>query len=110
MKVRALGVKQLDGQLEVQYAENGNYTAEGCKNEIGNCGCTHAEINLLKILPNPTLVVVSHSPCENCAKELIKAKVQKVIYVTKYRIETGINLLESNGVAVVQINKEEPPI
>lgn len=100
MLVRAFGINVKESKTA--YAENRNFNAEGCTDEPGKCGCTHAEINLLLELPNPDVVVVSHSPCINCAKSLVEAKVKVVTYMEEYRIRDGIEYLEKNGVKVVK--------
>jgi deoxycytidylate deaminase len=79
-------------------ARNGN---EGeCKNIPGACGCIHAEDNLLKQMPHPVSVFLSHSPCIECAKLLVNAEVENVVYLNKYRITDGIELLKDNGIKV----------
>jgi dCMP deaminase len=100
MTVYALAISK-EGKLAT--ATNGNFTEDGCTNEVGNCGCVHAEINLLKKLPNPYHITVSHSPCLNCAKALVEAGIEKVTYYVGYRIKDGIAYLEENGVEVKQL-------
>jgi deoxycytidylate deaminase len=88
----------IDKQGHIRYATNYNETT--CKNEVGNCGCIHAEIAMLNKLPAPVVVFLSTSPCLACAKELVKAGVLRVIYQTEYRIKDGIKYLVDNGVVV----------
>jgi deoxycytidylate deaminase len=102
MKVTAFGVDK-DGNIAS--ASNGNHTEKGCTNEVGRCGCTHAETNLLKKMPNPISVTISHSPCINCATALFKAGVTQVIYDEEYRIKNGIDYLKARGVEVFQIKE-----
>lgn len=90
---------------DIEYARNGN-TSE-CRNIPGNCGCIHAEINLLEKMPHPERVWVSHSPCLNCSKALHRAGVKKVYYTEPYRILDGIKYLESNGVEVKKRTKPD---
>lgn len=96
MTVTATGIT-LEGKI--YRATNGNETE--CKNIPGECGCIHAEELMLRELPNPQIVVVSHSPCVNCARLLIRAGVRIVMYSKEYRIPDGIDLLRKNGVTVV---------
>jgi len=98
--VKAFGV---DRNGECAYAENENFTVKGCTGEAGKCGCTHAEINLLKKLSNPYYVFVSHSPCLNCAIALDKAGVSVVEYFHEYRIKDGIEFLRSKGILIKQM-------
>ena len=95
MTVHALGITK---DKQIAYATNGN-EAE-CTNNVGNCGCIHAEIALLKKLPNPEIVLVSHSPCLNCAKALVQANVKKVRYHIPYRLTEGIEYLKEQGVDI----------
>lgn len=45
----------------------------------------------------------THSPCENCAQLLINAGIIKVGYQIKYRITSGLDLLEEAGVETFAI-------
>lgn len=84
---------------EVFHSRNGN---EGeCSNVPGNCGCIHAEANLLKDHKDITTVFLSHSPCIECAKLLYEANVQTVVYLQEYRIQEGINYLRERRVTCV---------
>ena len=89
------------------YTENYNETAEGCKNELGKCGCTHAEINLLKVMEYPLRVIISHSPCLECAKALIAVDIEQVYYIDPYRKTEGIELLKHSGVHVERIEVKD---
>ncbi|UAV84384.1 putative cytidine deaminase [Bacillus phage phi18] len=100
MTVHAVG---LDKDYNIVKTRNGNYGE--CKNVPGACGCTHAEIQLLSHMVNPVMVYVSHSPCLNCARELVKAGVKYVHYSEPYRIADGIEYLESNGVTVRRVSE-----
>ncbi|WIT25853.1 hypothetical protein [Bacillus phage SPO1L1] len=101
MTVYAVG---LDKDYSIVKTRNGNYGE--CKNIPGACGCTHAEIQLLSHMSNPVMVYISHSPCLNCAKELVKAGVKYVYYDDMYRLVEGIGYLKDNGVVVRRIPKE----
>ena len=90
---------------------NGNYA--GGPNEIessepGQSGMIHAEINvLLKMdynIPKMKKLYLTLSPCRMCAKAIINAKIDKVIYSEKYRDPSGINLLRENNIKVHFIN------
>lgn len=94
--VTAIGFKNNEKVITT----NGN--EEECKGEIGSCGCTHAEINLLKEMPNPQTVWLTHSPCIDCAKALVASGVEFVGYEKEYRILDGIKHLAKNGVSVMQ--------
>jgi len=87
-------------------ATNGNYHTGGCTGEPGNCGCIHAEEELLKLVPDPKVVVISHSPCINCAKLLWEAGVEVVIYSKAYRKTDGIDFLQDKGIQVINLFSE----
>lgn len=88
MTVYALGI---DAEGTMTFATNYNPTE--CTNEVGNCGCIHAEIALLKRMPNPVAVFVSLSPCLDCAKALEAAGVQSVYFMKPYRDHAGWDYL-----------------
>lgn len=98
-------------------AHNGPSETSVCTNEIGKCGCIHAEAravekannyakkNYLKGLRNLDIesifVGVSMSPCPVCAELLElafkKAKKKELYYLERYRNEEGLKYLEANG-------------
>lgn len=97
MLVKAVGINATDMQFAI------NYNESECKNIPGACGCIHAEEALLKKMPNPVIVNVTHSPCLKCAKLLVEHKVKRVLYLNEYRIKDGIEYLKANGVEVIKI-------
>jgi deoxycytidylate deaminase len=104
MTVHVIGI---DKEGRVEYAKNSNLGMP--TSEEGVCGYMHAEIRLLKKMPNPVTVMVSHAPCLNCAKALVKAGVQAVYYMKPYRLKDGLEYLYENGVLVycTEINRED---
>jgi deoxycytidylate deaminase len=90
------------GMTHGQTAKACNYNEGECTNEIGNCGCKHAEIALLEKMPNPNVVVVSMSPCKACAEALISAGVRLVMYQEEYRLTEGLELLKKSGVECIK--------
>lgn len=82
-------------------ATNGNVNE--CSGEVGNCGCTHAEMLVLRAMPNPQNVLVTLSPCIDCAKALVESGVRVVEYENEYRKTDGIEYLVKNGVSVEKI-------
>ena len=95
MTVKAIGIK--DGEV---YAAT-NYNKSECKNIPGQCGCIHAEIALFeKVIPD--VLIVSHSPCMDCAQEIINHGIQTVLYKEEYRLKDGLVLLEGHGVKVIR--------
>lgn len=83
--------------------------------DVPNSAVTHSELNAMgKLLEegvsckNAT-VYVTLSPCLECAKLLVRAKVKRVVFLEKYRCEEGLNYLRKYGVIVEQMeeNKDE---
>lgn len=72
--------------------------------EPGQSGCIHAEINALIKLdynnPKKKKMYVTLSPCKMCAKAIINAGINEVIYLEKYRDESGLMLLVDSNIAV----------
>ena len=91
--------------LSVGY--NGNHS--GGPNEVesqepGQSGMLHAEINALLKMdynnPKRKTMYVTLSPCRMCAKAIINAGIDEVVYDEEYRDTSGVNLLRSSGVVV----------
>ena len=97
MTVHAVGIQ---GNT-IEYATNYNITE--CTGEAGNCGCIHAEEALIQKMPHPDMVIISHSPCINCAQMLVSAGVKKVYYIHEYRIRDGIEYLQEKRIEVRQL-------
>lgn len=86
-----------------------NGGAMGLKNECdssepGNCGCIHAEENALIKLnfndPSDKKLLVTMSPCLQCAKRIVNAKIPVVMYLNEYRKMDGVDLLREAGIQV----------
>jgi dCMP deaminase len=87
--------------------------AEGGPNEweyspTGNPEVVHAELQALGkcleqgLSAKNATVYVTLSPCLECAKLLVRAKVKRVVYKDAYRITTGLDYLMKYGVEVVK--------
>jgi dCMP deaminase len=48
---------------------------------------------------------VTTSPCMECSKLIIQSGIKRVVFLEKYRVQTGLNLLEKVGIQIEQINK-----
>jgi dCMP deaminase len=46
---------------------------------------------------------ITTSPCIECSKLIIQAGITRVVFCDKYRIETGIELLEKTDIEVVHL-------
>ena len=100
--------------LSVGY--NGNYSGgpNSVESEIpGESGMLHAEINaLLKSdynNPKKKIMYVTLSPCRMCAKAIVNAGIDKIVYDEEYRDPSGLNLLKNAGIDVTRyvLNSKE---
>lgn len=82
----------------------------GCKILDGACvRARHAEINAIfqaiqrKIDLRGATVYLTHSPCEDCARALVREGVVRVVFRHKYRKAEPLDLLKRAGVEAVHI-------
>jgi len=89
---------------------NGNYT--GGPNEVesdtpGESGMLHAEINALLKMdynnPKRKRLYLTLSPCRMCAKAIINAGIDEVLYAEEYRDTSGVELLRKSDVIVKKL-------
>lgn len=78
-----------------------------CDHSVDDGPCTmsvHAEANaLLFRTPDPyrtagQVLYVTHAPCYDCAKLIVNANIERVVYKDLYRNEKGLDLLLNAGV------------
>lgn len=111
LKVGALIVK--DGGI-ISEGCNGSpkgYPTNVCETSEGITAAyvLHAEINCLNKLrrsPNTSTgatMFITHSPCLNCAINIVDAGIVKVFYKQAYRDREGENYLLTKGVEVEQL-------
>jgi len=86
---------------------NGNYSGgPNCRDsmERGRSGFIHAEVNALLKMDyhnhKQKVMYVTHSPCLMCAKAIINAGIDEVVFARKYDYESSFDLLTSAGVIV----------
>lgn len=110
LKVGAIVVAE-DNTTMIAAGYNGN--GAGLPNipdsdEPGESGFIHAEENcLIKCpyhYPVGKIMYVTHSPCKLCAKRILNAKIQRVVYDIEYRDTSGIDLLKSMGITVEKLS------
>ena len=86
---------------------NGNYS--GGPNSVesstpGESGMIHAEINALLKMdynnPKYKKLYVTLSPCRQCAKAMVNAGIDEVIYDEEYRDTSSIEILLDAGIKV----------
>ena len=66
----------------------------------------HAEANALfwcaktEIITEGATMYLTMSPCATCALGLIQSGIKRVVYLEKYRNESGIDVLKKSGIKV----------
>jgi len=69
----------------------------------------HAESNALMKLATSTnssegaTAYITLSPCFECSKLLVQAKIKRVVYSDMYRVNSGIDLLQKAGITVEHV-------
>ena len=75
----------------------------------GQSGCIHAEINALIKLdynnPKSKKMYVTLSPCKMCAKAIVNAGIDEVIYDHEYRNKSGVELLLDSKIPVRRLSQ-----
>jgi dCMP deaminase len=95
--------------ISIGYNGNASGLPNKCDRETpGACGCLHSEENAVINCDVPReirkIVFVTHLPCPMCAKRLINlGGVKKVYYKNDYRIHDSLELLETAGIEVEQL-------
>ena len=56
------------------------------------------------------MIYVTHQPCITCAKMIINAGIERVVYVGTYPDENSRHFLKEAGVSLVQMPAPEPRI
>lgn len=73
----------------------------------------HAEANAITKLARSgnssegATLYVTLSPCIECSKLILQSGIVRVVYIEKYRITDGLDLLERAGIEVVQIEEDK---
>jgi len=107
-KVGTIIVSEDNTQL-LSLGYNGNY--KGGPNRVeseepGESGFIHAEQNALIKLdynnPKVKKMYITLSPCSHCAKMIVNANIDEVIYDEEYRDSRGLDILREAGVKVNQ--------
>lgn len=111
LKVGAI-IVSCDNTQMLSVGYNGNYKGGPHfheSNEPGKSGFIHAEVNaLIKCdynFPKKKHMYVTHMPCRQCAKLIINAEIDKVIWEMPYRITSGIELLAQAGIKVMSLEQ-----
>ncbi|MBP52015.1 MAG: deoxycytidylate deaminase [Opitutae bacterium] len=106
LKVGAI-IVTADNTSVLALGYNGNYAGgpnERDSTARGESGFIHAEVNALLKMDyhdhKRKVMYVTHSPCIMCAKAIINAGIDEVVYARRYDYENSVSLLTSAGVAV----------
>jgi dCMP deaminase len=73
----------------------------------------HAEANAIAKLARSSdsgegsVMFLTHSPCQECAKQIFAAGIKKVFYSENYRDESGINFLKRAHVEVQHVVNDQ---
>lgn len=74
-------------------------------NEPGCSNFIHAEVNAIAKMnyndPRKRKIYITHAPCPVCARLIINANINKVIYCYPYRSEKGLDILKKRGIDIV---------
>jgi dCMP deaminase len=84
-----------------------------CENDAGETHwyVLHAEANaILKVAKSShnctgATLYLTLSPCQECSKLVVQSGISKVVFMKKYKDESGIAFLENAGVETVQIEE-----
>lgn len=89
-----------------------NGTPEGTDNTMEQNGKTlphviHAEVNVLRKVwwwnSRRCYLFVTHSPCINCAKMIVKKGIKRVYYLDNYGNAEGLQHLRASGVTATRL-------
>jgi dCMP deaminase len=108
-------IASLDNErvLSIGYNGGAKGSSETCSSkpsigfQIGTsrCQCVHAEMNALNKLnyndPSPKRLFVTLSPCILCAKLIVNANIDEVVYLEEYKDSSGIFILEEAAIKVM---------
>lgn len=84
-----------------------------CEDENGDTKwyVLHAEANAITKVARSTnnagnaTLYLTLSPCKECCKLVHQIGIRRLVYIDRYKDETGLNFLEQAGVEVVQIQQ-----
>lgn len=77
--------------------------------ETGRSGFIHAEVNALIKCdfnnPKKKKMYLTHSPCPVCAKCIVNAGIDEVLYINDYKPDmSGVKILKECGVTIKKLN------
>lgn len=107
-KRRAVGclIAPLDFTAVLSVGYNGvprGIPNDRCTGQSGDCGCIHAESNAIAKLASrePSLMILTLSPCKLCAGLILNAGSVREVYVLQMWRDTGpVETLKEGGIIV----------
>jgi dCMP deaminase len=101
--------KSLQNVVSIGYNGNARGFPNECDTtEAGKCGCIHSEMNALVKAPGQMpekVAFVTASPCVMCAKLVVQSNVTHLFYRERYRVPSGLEILEKGGVHAVHYHR-----
>ena len=73
----------------------------------------HAEANAILKIASSTqsckdaTLYITMSPCKECSKLILQAGIQRVVYMTAYSDNSGLDFLNNAGIITLNINEQE---
>ena len=113
-KVGALIVKD---RMIISDGYNGTPSGfeNNCEDEEGktNWFVLHAEANAILKIASSTqsckgaTLYITMSPCKECSKLILQAGIKKVVYMTDYSDNSGLEFLRNAGIETLNITEQE---
>ncbi len=113
-KVGALIVKD---RMIISDGYNGTPSGfeNNCEDKDGktNWFVLHAEANAILKIASSTqsckgaTLYITMSPCKECSKLILQSGIEKVVYMTGYSDDSGLEFLNNAGIEILNITEEE---
>ena len=80
---------------------------DACRDEVGDCGCIHAEANAIAKFNNdlaqPSILYTTRCPCEACAGLIINSRqIKLVIFRDEHSNTTGFTRIDLSHIYIYQ--------
>lgn len=113
-KVGALIVKD---RMIISDGYNGTPSGyeNNCEDDDGktNWFVLHAEANAILKIASSTqsckgaTLYITMSPCKECSKLILQSGIEKVVYITGYSDDSGLEFLKNAGIELLNIKEQE---
>lgn len=114
-KRKQVGALIVKDRMIISDGYNGTPTGfeNTCEDEEGNTKwyVLHAEANAILKVAGSThscsggTLYLTLSPCRDCAKLIHQAGIKRLVYINRYKDDSGLDFLEKAGVDLVQIEE-----